>query len=458
MRLLNIGRDNFIRGESSANDVADGGFSPLSYDLNLIRVRGVLNFAPTRTDRGGVTLTDVPLAATFDRTLSGQDAYYLDSGGAFYTLASDNTFTKRQTITAGTFVIGTSEILQYEAVVGSPFLFATTETKIIRFTGSTLAAAAPDTDFWTGLTTGVRHPMEMVEANIYFGDMNLIHAWDGTTSTSAYVTLPPGVNITSLRKHPDGQHLIAFCGMGQNYSHTRNTLGRIYIVDTVIKDWIREIDIEVQVEGSRLVGGVVYVTYGNNVGYFNGNGISFLKKLVDSATTYSHNMGNLEDILLVRDGRHVRAFGDLGAGKVWWRCASTAASTDGDINCLLYRGDNKLTICYQDTGGSDYIKELDYDGAGVATGIFYANREVFPSEVMIRKIEIDHDKNSGTYALTHNDWEDTVVTLSETITTLATQGITKRNINYKTDNFQWRQGQGPGEIRNIRIYYDPIKQ
>lgn len=458
MEVYTIGSKDFIRGESSSENVADGGFSPKSYNLNLTRIRGVLDFAPGLTDRGGGTLTDVPIASAYDKTLSGNDAYFLDVGGGFYTLASDNTFTKRQTITADTFILGTSEILQYSPAVGTSFLMATSQTRVIRFTGSNLTSAAPDTDFWTGLTTAVRHPHEIVEGKWYLGDGNLIHVYDGTTTTASWVVLPPDVNITSLRKHPDGQHLLAFCGLGLNYSHTRNTPGRVYIVDLVARNWIREIDTDAQVEGSRLVGGIVYVTYGKNFGYFNGNGLSLLKRLATSITTYSHNIGNMEDIVVVRDGQHVRAYGDLGAGKVWWRCAKTSADTDGDINNLIYRGDNRLLICYQDSGGSDYIKELDYDDTS-STGIFYHNRVPFATESIVRRIEVNHKKSTGgSWAMTANDTEDTSVLLSDVMSPEAANGKTRREVNYKTDIMQYRQGQGPGEIKLIRIFYDPIKQ
>ena len=457
MEVIPLGSKDFIRGESSAENVADGGFSPKSYNLNLTRIRGVLDFAPTMTDRGGATLTGNVVASCPDLSNSGNDAYFVDLGGAIYGLASNDSFSLLRTISGYTPVLGTTEISPFwisGASTSTSSVFVTTQTTIHMYGGTNLTADNGP-EFWTNLSSGVRHPLEQVGDTLYVGDFNYIHAIGTTSTTEAYVTLPPNVNITSLRKHPDGEHLIAFCGLGQNASHTRNTQGRIYIINLVLKQWIREIDTAFQVEGSRTVGGVVYVTYGKNFGYFDGNGIQLLKRLANSATTYSHNIGNMEDVVVVRDGQHVRAFGDLGAGKVWWRCAKTNLDTDDDINNIIYRGDNKLLICYRDTSTNPFIKELDYDNTG-STGIFYSNRFPFSTESMIKKIEVLHKKAVGSYTLSDNDTEDTAIALSELITTAASDAKTVREVNYRTDIFQYRQGQGPGEIKLIRIFHEPV--
>lgn len=458
MEVLTIGPQDFIKGESSADWVSDRGFSPSSFGLNLTKKRGVLQMIESPTDIGGATLTGNVITATYDRTLSGNDVYLGDANGAFYTLSSAGVLTKRQTVAADTFTLGTSEMLGFSTSFGSPFTYATSDSRVIQFTGQNLVTAAPTTDFWTGLNTGVRHPLERVEDRLYIGDANLIHAWDGTTSTASWVVLPSDVNITSLRKHPDGKNLIAFCGVSQNYSHTRGGGGRIYIVDLTLRDWVREIDTEVQVEGSRLVGGVVYCTFGANVGYFDGDGIILLKRLSDSATTYSHNLGNMEDILTVRDGRHIRCFGDLGAGRVWWRSALTVNTTDDPINCHIYRGDNKLLIAYRDTSADPFLKQVDFDNSSASIGIFFSNRYIFPREVIVRRIEVVHKNGVGTYAFTNNDLKDTVVSLSDTITTSGTETKTRRNMNVKLDAIQWRMGEGPGEIKQIRIFYDYVRE
>lgn len=375
----------FILGESQSDLISDKGFSPDSYGLNLIKTRGQMFFMESPTQRGNGVITGNMLASAFDKNFPGNDLYFLDDEGAFYTL-SGATVTKRQTVTADTFVLGTSDMLQF---LGSTY--ATSERRVIQLTGSDLSGV--DSSWWTGLTPGYRHPLERVENTMYIGDANLVHAWDGTTSTGSFVTLPTDVNITSLRKHPDGVHLIAFCGLTANYSHARGQGGRIYIIDTSIKDWVREIETEAQIEGSRLVGGIVYVTYGSKVGYFTGNGIKYLKTLSTSPTTYSQSMSNIEDILLVRDGLNVLAFGDLGAGPVWWNTYKNTLNAQ-NVQIVAYKGGNVVCYAFADGAGAGILDEVDYDNAGII-GAFYSNKYSFGRQVKIRRIVILHDVSSS---------------------------------------------------------------
>lgn len=455
MNVLEIDWKNFIAGESLSDAMGNGGFSPESYGLNLTKTRGMLYFNESTTDLGGATLTGNVIATTYDKNLLGNDAYFLDDEGAFYYL-DGSTLTKAQSTGADTFVLGTSDIIQFLGNV-----YATGNTRIILLTGSDLATI--DSAWWTGLTTSYRHPLERVEDKLYIGDLNVIHTWDGTTSVAAAITLPTDVNITSLRKHPDGRNLIAFCGLTANFSHLKGLGGRIYIIDTNLKSWVREIEGVPQVEGSRVVGGVVYCTYGFNVGYFNGNGITFLKKLLTSATTYSHNLCDMEGVLVVRDGRNALAYGDLGAGNVWWNLYKNIDNTSS-INNLCYKGDNVMVFSYSDGAGAGLMKQVDYDNAGVS-GVFYSNRISFEGEAMIRRFGVLHDRTntSGTsrFLLTYNDWSGAgQQTLADI--TYVSQDIMKTRVeaSLRTDLLQLTITPSNDDLgyRAVRIYYDSIEQ
>ena len=114
----------------------------------------------------------------------------------------------------------------------------------------------------------------------------------------------------------------------------------------------------------------------------------------------------------------------------------------------------QLLIGYRDTSTNPFLKELDYANTG-STGIFFSNRYDFPTETKIRRIEVVHKRVAESLLMTNNDEEDTVVSLAEVITTDTVSSKTRREINYLCDTFQYRQGQGPGEIRLIRIFHEP---
>jgi len=452
--LTILNADTFILGEGESNAIADRGFSTLTKDVNLTKERGVLYFNETETDRGGATLTGNVIASTYDASFLGNDVYLLDDDGAFYTL-NGSTLTKRQTDSTNSYVIGTSEIEQFRGN-----LYATS-TDIARLTGSDLTAL--DHDWWTNtrshaaLESSYRHPLETVEDTLYIADKNKIHTWDDSTTVYNAMSLPTSVNITSLRRHPDGQHLIAFCGVTANYSHTGGGGGLIYIIDTVNLEWIREIKIEAQIEGSTNVGGVIYVTYGDKLGYFNGDGITYLKTL-NSATTYSHNLGSMEDMLLVRDGTDILAYGDLGKGKVFWRIASNRTNSQA-INNFIYKGENKLLLAYSDGSGGGLLKEIDYDNAGIY-GELVTNKIDFGSKVWIRKIVILHTETNGAGTSAFNvfslDSEGDSTTIRNVSYSSKTVTETRIDTNIYTDYFQLKITGSNDDIgyRRVVVFYE----
>ncbi len=455
MGVINFGPKEIVLGESKSEWIGDGGFSPDSYGLNLLKKRGALYFIDGGTERGGagVTLTGNIICAAYDKNLLGNDLYYLDDEGAFYTY-NGTTLTKRQTVTADTFQLGTSDMLQF---LGSTY--ATSQTRIVKLDNSNLTTV--DSSWWTGLTTSYRHPLERVEDKLYIGDVNLVHTWDGTTSTSAAITLPTDVNITSLRKHPDGRTLLAFCGLTANFSHTLGLGGRVYYIDIVTKRWTREVDLDVQVEGSRVVGGVIYVTYGKNIGYFDGNGVIFLKKLSTSATTYSHNLIAFEDILVTRDGTYVLMFGDLGAGRVWWRCFSSGTQA---VNNVAYKGNNVLMVAYSDGGSAGLLYEVDFANIGI-TGVLYSNRYIFEQEVKISRIKVLHDLSApaGTtrfqFQTRDHDNTNNLVFFDRTYNSESVN-VSREELDIQRDIFQWFLSPQNDDLGfyKIRFNYDVVEK
>lgn len=387
--LLTIDFNNFVLGESITQRTPDKGFSPQSYGINLTYEKGTLYFQETVTDRSTNLEGDI-VCTTNDPEFLGNDNYILDDEGKFYTL-SGASLTKRQTDAVMVYQVGTSDMIKYRGNT-----LATSQTDVALLGGDNLTSI--DHDWWSvtrghgSLQTGYRHPLEIVEDILYIGDKNYIHTWDNGTSVYQAMALPDGINIITLRKHPDGRHLIAFCGITANYSHTRSGGGKIYIIDTVNLEFIREIDTEAQVEGSRNVGGVVYVTYGDKLGYFNGDGISWLRDLTAGSTTYSHQLANAEDILLVRDGIYLLAYGDLGQGKVWWRPHATQAGSYVNFTAVGYKGNGVVLVCYKNgTTAVETLEELNIRNVGI-NGIFLSNHSLAGQNIAIRRIEVDHTK------------------------------------------------------------------
>lgn len=445
MGVISITGKDFLAGESQWDYMNDGGFSPDSTYLNLFLKPGVLCFGQSATDRGVGVLVGNVVASAYDKNYGGNDAYHVDDQGNFYTVFG-GAFTKRQTVTGDTFVLGTTDMIQFKGNT-----YASGAGRITQLTSSNLSGV--DSSWWTGLTSNVRHPMEVVEDKLYIGDLNLVLYFDGTTSGTA-VTLPSDCNITSLRRHPDGRHLIAFTGLTQNASHTSGNPGKIYVINKDTQQWEREILTDNQIEGSRTVGGIVYATYGKKLGYFTGSGVRFLKQLKTSGTTYSQSMGNFEDFLIVRDGTNALAYGDFGTGKKVWHNFYQGST----INTLFYKGNGVFLIGTT----SPALLELDFTAAGIL-GTFVSRRYIFPSEVKIRKIVFVHDaKPTGSikyWDVYYRDTDDASTLLAQVRLEVGpTPSRTRIECDLTTDVFQLKFGPSSGtlNIKAIHVYFDGV--
>lgn len=389
--LFTIDFKNFIAGDSQRERIPDKGFSPNSYGLNLTYEKGMLYFGDSGTDIGSTTIVDDIIAGAPDTSYLGNDCGFVDESRNFYTL-SGTTLTKRQTGASKNYVNGTTDIIFFKGN-----WIVTSDTDIALLGGTSMSTLTED--WWTGtlsktaLSATGRHPLEQVEDTLYIGDVDKIHTWDGTTGVYNAMTLPNSVYITSLRKHSDGRHLIAFCGTTADYSHTKGARGNIFLIDTVNLEFIREIDVETQVEGSRNVSGVTYVTYGKNFGYFDGTAIQFLRTLNTSDTTYSNAIGNFDDFVTVRDGRNILCFGNLGAGSAWW----TLYRADGNSTHIINQGSSKIVVAYNSSGAKLYQVSF---AAPLIYGQFFSNKYLLGQRMAIRRIEVIHTKTpaSGTHS------------------------------------------------------------
>lgn len=465
MLSFSIDKNDLIRGVSITPRHTDGGFSPRregegtnSYrasGINLIKGQGgVLYPQPGRTDlNGSSVVTDNIIAFTEDGTFLGNDAYALDEDGNFHTI-DGSTVTKRQTDSTNSYTDGTCDMVQFKGE-----LFATAREDIVKLGGSDLASL--DDEWWTttrghsGLSTVYRHPMVVLEDTLYIADDEDIHTWDGTTSVPAAMSIPSTYNITNMIAHTDGRHLLVFASGTANYSHTLKAKAVCYIIDTVNLEFIREIPLHSQVEGSINVGGVIYVTYGDNLGYFNGDGITFLRKL-NAGTTYKHKLTNYEGILVVADDNGLLMYGDLGLGNVFWYAYNDdQISPTRDFSAIYYAGDNEMLVSVT----SRYLDKIDLEDIGGATE-FETNYYSFPGDVWIRKIDIEFEELDTGSDITFsyvdkNNTETELLTLD-----YSTDGAISHKekfVNIKTNLFKLRldfAAGNPSGIHKITVWYE----
>lgn len=458
MRTLTIDKKWIRHGFASHEDGDDGGLSPIYKGFNHWMGKGDLLYPqPVGTEISGVLQDDI-LAGCYDPTWLGDEAFFVDDDGNFYDYDS-GTLTLRQTDSAKSYVEKTTNM-----VVVNGSILCTSTTDIAKLPAN---MSSIDHDWWTdtmgmtALNSVVRHPMVVIEGTAYIMDGEKIHTYDGL-STAVYeaMALSPDENITAAGKHPDGRHLIVFTFNTLNASHTYAGIAKCYVIDTVTLEFVQEIILEQQIEGYWLVGGVPYVTYGNKLGYFDGNGIKFLRYLGNS-TTYTPLTAPFNGSLLIPEDEHVLAYGDVnGRGNIFHYPYSHGSE---NISFLMPVSADELAVCYNDSGRKlrilDYSATNDFD-----TKTFQTIKHSFGQTVWIRRVDIYFKGNvatgtdSSVFIVDRNGTAHTVGTLSYG-TDGAINKKEKMMCNIRTDIFSLRATIGtfysdPAFEKAI-IYYEP---
>lgn len=451
MESILVNKDNWQLGVSTSDRHTDGGFSTARKGHNLeLHQAGLLLPQPVRTDLSSVVVSQI-IAFTADPTFLGNDGYALDESGNYYTI-SGTTVTKRQTDSTRTFTYGTSNLKTYK---GS--LFATSTNNISKLDASNITTFDPT--WWTvtigstALNAAYRHCMEVVEDTLFISDNNMLHTYNGVAGVYAAMSLPSYYNITNMILHTDGRHLIVFVAETVNYSHTRRARAKMYVIDTVNFEFEREIDIDAQVEGSINVGGVIYVTYGNNLGFFNGDGITFLRRL-ETSPTYSHSMANKEGVLLVREVNAVLAYGNLGGkGNVFWYPYQTVAANT--LSGIYYYGSGKILT----SSSGQKLDLLDFTTfAGEAE--WDSNYYTFPGKVWVRKIVVETEYMTSGSSMLFSFVDQSQNVSSVLSMAHSTDGAVNHKeafTNFLTNMFKLRIGFSAGNtkgVRNVTIFYE----
>ena len=163
--------------------------------------------------------------------------------------------------------------------------------------------------------------------------------------------------------------------------------------------------------------------------------------------------------MLVADGINCRAYGDIGAGKVWWNLYQNQNSTE-NIFVIQYKGDNKVLFAYG-IAGAGSLMEVDYDNAGVR-GRFYSNKYYFDVPTRIEKFEAIHDQTAANMRdyFSYVDPEGSATIFLDTGTSNSATTTYKTNIDIDVDIFQLLiySGSSTNNIgyKLIRIYDKPI--
>lgn len=460
---------DFVRGASTSNDLTDGGFSPTTQAVNLTYSPGVLNGVPAMVDKS-TNLTGEGIAYT-PSDVTGINGFILSSNGKILSIDSTQTLTSSSALT-GTFTVGTSDIINFYASGGADKIYATSTTDICRM----------DTDltngnstWWTvtlgksALTSSCRHPMLNYIGYVFVADGHRIHRIESDTAGTANVLLLNVQNqITAIGIDiSTGQMLIATTH-GVNYSGTVATGNRVFVWDGQSTVPSREIVVDSMITAFRNVGGITFCSMPQSVGYWNGNGVTFLRKLVNVTLTgadlpYKNHLTNIGNTLCVIDGNSVLAYGEVVAGRrVFYPMLYNTVGSNSNFSLICTAGDNKIGVCFPTS------KFYTFDTVGTGSGTlntFKTNRLSFPRPVFIRSVHVEYAGSGVSSGDTGRTLYFSTSAAATTLTAMSsmdnTTGATvweTRGIIGVSERVNWVQfflaTSSTAGIRRIIIYYD----
>lgn len=401
-KTITIGPENWIQGMSSSDALQDGGFSNRSVNVNLATDPGTLNATNTFTNNLSASIAGTICATSNDGNSLGNLRYIVTTtnvaggDGKYYTVAADYTTTLRQTDTTNDYIPENCDTAQFQLA-----LYTTAEGDITLATGTDLTSSF-DATWWTvtkgknALNSGNRHPLLVFEGALWIGDKNKLHKWDGTTASEAFLTLSSEQTITALGIDPGTGKMLISVTEGTNAANTHPKTAKVLLYDGFSPKPLRAVIVDDTVNAIYPVGGTVYMTYGERLGYWTGSGISFLRRLKNisvSTTTasadlvYKQRITNIGNTLYVVDGSLVLAFGEVKNGRKVFYYALQNNFSGANFMAIFNIGNNRLAVSYAAATLYTYVMNT---AATISSMVLYTNDYDFSQPSIIRTIYLEY--------------------------------------------------------------------
>lgn len=400
-KSFEIDAADLLKGVSTSDFVSDGGFSPTTQASNIWKTPGLLYGAPPTADiTGDVTDNIIASSEDADRSLTSFNRLFVDDVGSLYTQAS-------QTPTATLVKIGTdatnptkygkgiTDIISYGSAGNA---FVTNSVAILRWQTRT----ATITDAFYSFTNNFSpHPAIVYEDNAFYGDGNLLLRQTAVASAPTVImTLPAEQTIVALGIDPgSGKMLISVFDGVANASATQKRTAKVLFYDGFSNKPSKTVIVNNMITAFYQLDAVVYVGYGQNLGYWTGAGIRFLRRLNVTLNgdklPYKHNFSNIDSTLIVAEGAKILAYGDvLGRGQMvfYYIFTNTEAGVETDMTMLTHLGSGIIGYGWVNAAAAEkfaYVDTTSVASVG-ASLLFRFNKYTFARNVTLNGFIIEY--------------------------------------------------------------------
>lgn len=402
--------NQFISGQASSDYAPDGGLGANASNLNPFVTPGVLRGNLISSDVNSI-LADNVIATSEDGTGGLKARLMVGDAANYYTVDTSGTIVKVATGTdTSNYVYGRTDVAVQSGSSGNKYAFVTHGTDITLWNGSTSITENwwSTIAYYTGTThppalTANPHPLLNFNTNLWVADGSQLH---NILPNVAFTTATLAVNLSvlsldafstiyALGTDPTtGLMLISFQNT-VNQGDTISTQAFVGLYDGYSTGLRRKIPVDDLVTAFKNVGGQVYCMFGPKVGVWNGNGITFLRKLTNvtnstSSLNYQHRVANNSNVLLVADGNVMLGYGEPMAGKPkTWFNMGTLVDTSNTITALCPLGNNKVGVFARATSLSKWnLRTYDLSSASGTTFTASFALQYFPKPIFVRRMRV----------------------------------------------------------------------
>lgn len=486
---LQLGADQLTSGMSSSDYATDGALGNTSIQMNPFVTPGIIRGTLNLGDATGSPLVDNIVASSEDATGGLKARLAVGDAANYYTIDTSGTMVKVFTgADTSNYVFGRTDIGIQSNNGGTGSAFVSHGTNLAMWNGSTTVTESwwTGTAYYVGTThppalTSSPHPLLNYNTNLWVADGSQLHNIIPNAAIIATPSLCVNLSVLSLELFSTiyalgidpatGLMLISYQTV-QNQGDTVSTQAFIGLYDGYSTGLRRKIPVDDLVTAFQNVGGTVYVTFGNRVGYFNGNGISFLRRLlnvVDGTATllYKHRVANSANILLIADGPTLLAYGDPvgGKAKAWFNLGVSLGTID-KITTISPLGNNQVGIFNFATFNSSFnFRRYDLNSTVGTSFQVSFNNIYFPRPVYVRRVRV------VTTGIAHSGLTDMVIAILDEKNNALPISNTNRIISVPTgttyvQDFDYSQAKcqgiqatiggsnGPWGLIRVIVYYD----
>lgn len=384
---IQLGADQIISGMSSSDYATDGALGVSSMGLNPFVTPGIMRSIAGPSEISASVVIDNLIATCEDsNAASPNNRYMLGDAGNYYTSTNGVSITKKVT-GSDTYIAGKTDLISFAG-----FFYGTSTTHLTKWDGS----ASLTENFKSFGDGNAHHPLLAYQGFLMVGDGNTVSSLqnDNSTYNTNVLVLQSKEKIVAFGIDPQTGLMMISIQTVYDVSDTIPSLKAVYLWDGISAKAARKILVDDLITAFYNVEGQVYIGAGRTLGVWNGNGVTFLRKLQNVALNnvdlpYKHHFSNTRNILHVIDGPQVLSYGAVVSGKHgFFYTANTQGGSTSHITCVFPVGFDHTAIAYSPSGSVFNVYSFDFSSTSAGGGTMYFNNIYFPRPIFVRRMRI----------------------------------------------------------------------